>query len=106
MAVKSTIKAWANRQVRFFDRVEEVMAGIVLTRGIILSPKDTGALAENGRVEKKNGHRTVKFGDQSVPYARKRHFENKKNPQTLNYLERAGDSVAKENPKKFVDMSL
>lgn len=106
MTTKSTIGAWARQQTRFFDRVEEVMAGIVLTRAIMLSPKDTGALAENGRVERKNGHRTVKFGDESVPYARRRHFENQKNPQTLNYLERAGDSVAKENPKKFVDMSL
>lgn len=105
MGVKSSIKQWAKNQERFFDRVEEVMAGIVLTRSIMIAPKESGDLAENGRVEMKDGHRTVKFGDSAVPYARRRHFENKKNPQTLGYLQRSGDGVRKENPKKFVEMS-
>lgn len=106
MAVKSRIGAWANRQAKFFDRVEEVTAGVVLTRAIMLAPKESGKLKSNGRVVKKDGHSSVKFGDDSVPYARRRHFENKKSPNTLLYLERAGNSVSKENPKKFVDMSL
>lgn len=106
MAIKSSIRSWAVKQAQIFDRVEEVFAGVVLTRAVILAPHDSGDLAADGRVEKKDGHRVVKFGGTAVPYARRRHFENKKNPQTLGYLERAGDSVAKENPKKFVDMSL
>ena len=106
MAVKSRLAAWADRQVNLYDRVEEVMAGIVLTRSIMLSPKDSGRLANDGEVVKKDGHRTVRFGGESVPYARIRHYENKKNPQTLGYLEKSGDSVRKENPKKFVEISL
>lgn len=112
MGVKSRIKAWADGQVAFFDRVEEVMAGVVLTRGIMTSPKDTGDLSNDGRVEMKNGHRTVKFGSPAVPYARiqelggvtGRNYATKITGQ--HYLKQSGDSVQKENPKKYVDMSL
>lgn len=103
---KSNSKAWLAQETQRMDRVEEVMAGVILTRATMLAPHDSGALKSNGRVEKNpNGHRSVVFGGASVPYARRRHFENKKNPQTLHYLSRAGDSVAKENIKKYVDMT-
>jgi len=103
---KSNSKLWLANEARVLDRVEEVMAGVILMRGIMLAPRDSGTLRENGRVEKNpNGGRSVVFGDASVPYARRRHFENKKNPQTLNYLKRAGDSVKKESIKKYVSMS-
>lgn len=106
MGFKSNSKAWLAQEKRTLDRVEEVMAGVILTRATILAPRDTGALKANGRVEKSpGGHRSVVFGDASVPYARRRHFENKRNPQTLNYLKKAGDSVAKESIKKYYGMS-
>lgn len=106
MGFTSNSKAFLAQETRRAARVEEVMAGVILTRSVMLAPKDTGQLKENGRVEKNpDGHRSVVFGDASTPYARRRHFENKKNPQTLNYLKRAGDSVAKENIKKYYDMS-
>ena len=45
----------------------------------------------------------VKFGDARVPYARRRHFENKKNPHTKYYLQKAGDNVvAKLGFKEFL----
>lgn len=104
--VKSTIKSWANKIAADYDRVEEVVAGTILTRSTMIAPRLTGALQSDGRVEKNElGGRTVKFGDKDVPYARRRHFENKKNPQTLNYLKRGGDSVAKESLKKYKDIS-
>jgi len=112
MGVKSKIKQWANRQVAVMDRVEEVMAGVVLTRGIMTSPKDTGDLSNNGRVEMKDGHRTVKFGDEAVPYARIQELggvTGRNYATTIvgqHYLKKSGDSVKKENPKKYVDMSL
>lgn len=103
---KSNATKWLANEYRKMDRVEEVMAGVILTRAIILSPKDSGDLAENGRVVKNpEGGRSIIFGDASVPYARIRHFENKKNPQTLGYLAKAGDSVAKESIKKYVSIS-
>lgn len=105
MAVKSTINKWAAEQILFGQRVEEVIAGVIHTRSMMLAPKLSGALRENGRVVKGTNGRKVVYGDSSVPYARRRHFENRKNPQTLHYLQRAGDSVKKENIKKYVDMS-
>ena len=106
MGFKSNARAFIAQERRRWDRVEEIMAGVILTRAIMLAPRKSGALRGNGMVEKNaEGHRSVVFGDKSVPYARRRHFENKKNPQTLEYLRKAGDSVAKENIKKYVDMS-
>jgi len=103
---KSNSSAWLSQETRVLQRTEEVIAGVILTRATLLAPKESGALRADGRVEKNpDGHQSVIFGDESVPYARRRHFENKKNPQTLNYLQKAGDSVAKENVKKYVDLS-
>lgn len=112
MGVASRMKQWVSGQVVLFDRVEEVMSGVVLMRGIITSPKKSRDLSNNGRVEMKDGHRTVKFGDDSVPYARIQELggDTGRNYAThiigKHYLQQSGDSVKKENPKKFVDMSL
>jgi len=101
----SNSRAWFAEETRVLKRAEEAMAGVIVTRATILAPKESGALGDDGRVETgSDGHHSAVFGDASVPYARRRHFENKKNPQTLNYLQKAGDSVAKENVKKYVDM--
>lgn len=71
----------------------------------ILAPVDTGDLRASGRVEREGevGHSAV-FGGQSVkvPYARRRHYENYKNPQTLRYLERAGDAVVKKGIESYL----
>ena len=97
---------WLVGESKTLERAEIAMNETILHRGVLLAPKLTGALQADGRVEKEpDGHHSVVFGDESVPYARRRHFENKKNPQTLGYLQKAGDSVAKENVKKYVDMS-
>jgi hypothetical protein len=105
MGFKSTIKQWAEQESVVLDRTQDIVAGVILTRSTMIAPKLTGALKGNGRVYKKNGHRTVKFGDNDVPYARKREFENNKNPQTIHYLKRGGDSVKKENIGKYVEMA-
>jgi hypothetical protein len=102
----SNAKSWLSQESKRLDRVESIMAGVILVRAQLLAPKESGELRGNGRVERnQNGGRSIVFGDSSVPYARRRHFENKKNPQTLQYLKRAGESVAKENIKKYVDMT-
>lgn len=58
--------------------------------------KQTGTLTSNGNTF------TVSFGSGSVEYARIRHYENKKNPQTLRYLERAGNAVAKRGIQAYL----
>lgn len=103
---KSRSSQWLKSESEVLRRAEQAMAQVILYRGTILAPVLSGALADSGRVEQKpGGGTTVTFGGGSVPYALRRHFENKKNPQTLGYLKKAGDSVAKENPKKYITMS-
>lgn len=70
-------------------------------RAVALAPVDTSALANSGRVNKITRGYSVTFGSSRVPYARRRHFENKKNPQTKGYLAKAGDNVARGNVGKY-----
>lgn len=72
----------------------------------ILAPKDKGTLVKSGRVKRLGAAAyEIVFGGTaggfSVPYAKRRHYENKKNPQTLRYLERAGDSVKRSGVEKY-----
>jgi len=103
---KSNSQAWLANEAVVLERAEQSMAQVILNRAKMLAPVASGDLASDGRVEKNpNGGRSVVFGGASVPYARRRHFENDRNPQTKGYLKRAGDSVAKENIKKFVEIN-
>lgn len=77
------------------------MATDIHRRSAALAPKDTRALVNSGRIEPvTDGYRVI-YGSSRVPYARRRHFENKKNPQTLHYLYRAGDSVTRGSKSKY-----
>jgi hypothetical protein len=81
--------------------------GISLTRVLTdidriskdLSPKDTRALANSTRIDLKS----TSSGEVSVnvPYAKRRHYENRKNPQTLGYLKKAGDYAGKNGARYF-----
>lgn len=70
-------------------------------RAIINAPKDTRALVNSGRVDRVSKGYSITFGSSRVPYARRRHFENKKNPQTKLYLFKAADSVMRGNLAKY-----
>ena len=77
----------------------------------IYAPVETGNLRNSGRVERITDGYKVKFGGSSgssysVPYARLRHYKNRKNPQTLRYLERAGKQTEKNVRKYFGDSVL
>lgn len=112
MAVKSNLKRWATEQQFVSDRVEQFMAGTILNRATILAPKDTGMLHASGRITKKDNGRSIVFGDTEVPYARihelggmtGRNYATKITAK--HYLQKAGDSVAKENIKKYYGMSV
>ena len=67
-----------------------------------IAPVETGALVNSGRIIRKgSANYQVKYGSSRVPYARRRHFENKRNPQSLRYLEQAGDSVTRGSLNKY-----
>lgn len=83
-------------QERSLDVTVLQMATDIHRTASVLAPKLTRALVKSGRIERiRPAYYRVLFGNRQVPYARRRHFENKKNPQTLRYLERAGDATAR-----------
>ena len=77
------------------------MATDIDRRAKVLAPVETSALRNSGEVSPITNGYKISFGSSRVPYARRRHFENKKNPQTKGYLAKAGDSVARGNIAKY-----
>lgn len=96
VSFKSKMDVYAQIQRLNMQKELEAKAEKTLGRARMLAPKLSGDLKSDGRVEKIAGGVSVVFGDSRVPYARKRHFENRKNPATINYLERAGNQTKKE----------
>lgn len=107
--VKVTIKSrlstsWLSKTIKNADNIALQMATDVDRFAKVLAPKDKGNLVNSGRIEKLGqAAYKVAFGGSSggvsVKYAKRRHYENKKNPHTLKYLERAGKAVAKQKDK-------
>lgn len=104
MAVRFTsrIKQWTSETENKLDLSVLTMATDVHRSASILAPKDQRHLVNSGRIERVGkAHYKVIFGGDAVPYARRRHFENKKNPGTLHYLERPGDNISR-NFKRYI----
>lgn len=93
---RSKMKAYLQIQQMNMQKELEAKAEKTLGRARMLAPVLSGDLKMNGRVEKIPNGVSVVFGDSRIPYARRRHFENRKSPVTLNYLERAGNQTRKE----------
>lgn len=104
MSVKFTsrIKEWSATAETKLDKAVLSLATDIDRVAKINAPKDSGDLAKSGRItHEESCHYKVTFGDKSVPYARRRHYENKLHPSTLRYLERAGDDNSR-NFKKYL----
>ncbi len=100
--VTSRIIPFAAAQEVDLDRAVLMMATDIDRTAKILAPKLTHALEHSIKVNRKGkAHYSVSAGDSQVPYARRRHFENRKHPGTLLYLKRAGDA-ATSNPAKYL----
>jgi len=100
--VNGGVKVFQAVQMENIKNAKRAMGDAILGRATMIAPKLTGALRSDGRVETVDTAVIVSFGDGRVPYARRRHFENRKNPGTLNYLERAGQSAEKEGLKNWL----
>ena len=96
VSFKSKMDVYAQIQRLNMQKELEAKAEKTLGRARMLAPVLSGDLKMNGRVEKIENGISVVFGGNRIPYARRRHFENRKNPATINYLERAGDQTKKE----------
>lgn len=102
MSVKVTmVRGWEDSIARELKLGLLEMTTDIHRRSTILAPKDTGALVNSGRIDRVTNGYSITYGNSRVPYARRRHFENRKNPQTLGYLERAGYSVIRGNKAKY-----
>lgn len=101
--VTSRIIPWADQEVDGkLDRAMLSAATDIDRTAAQLAPVLTRNLVNSKKIERRGpGWYIVSFGSPKVPYARRRHFENEKNPQTLHYLQRAGDSVARNLGKYF-----
>lgn len=98
----SHIKQWTDKTERQLDLAVLEIATDVHRVAKINSPKETRALTNSARIKRQGqAHYKVIFGGDQVPYARRRHFENKKTPKSLLYLERAGDAAGR-NIKRYL----
>lgn len=100
VTVKSIlVSKWTPETVRKLDVAVLSLATRVHRDAGRYAPVDTGNLVASGRVQRSGeASYSVIFGGHGLRYAAKRHYQNRKNPHTLRYLERAGD----ENSRRFV----
>ena len=102
-SVKLTInKNWSNtEQVNLEAGLLDLITDVD-RRSAIIAPRDTSALVNSRKISRlgKLAYQ-LKYGSSRVPYARRRHYENKKNPQTLGYLDKAADSVSRGDKSKY-----
>lgn len=87
------------------DSTVSAMSNTILNDAIVKAPYASGNLSRSGRVDKHEfGKYTVAFGGTSnnVPYGVRRHFENKKNPQTRFYLSDPAQDVARNGIGRFI----
>lgn len=98
----SHIKQWTAERERSADVAVLEMVTDIHRVAQVIAPKDTHALVNSGRIERQgSAHYRVIFGGGRVPYARMRHYVNRKTPSSLRYLERAGESVER-NINRYV----
>lgn len=104
MTVKMTdnLSAFLQQEAEKQDGAMAEMAIDIMTRAQLNAPKASNALVRSAKVKRneKNDY-SVMFGDNSVKYAKRRHYENKKNPGSLRYLEKAGESVGRGDLGKY-----
>lgn len=102
MPFKMTIKPfWAKQGEAALNLGLLEMVTDIHRRAVLLAPVDTRALVNSGIIKRAIQGYIVQFGSARVPYARRRHFENFKNPQTVGYLEKAGQSVTRGDKAKY-----
>lgn len=103
MAIKDRSTVWARIQSVNMRNTRISIANSIRQRASANAPYLSGDLKEDGRVEElEKDTSTVVFGGRNVPYARRRNFENRKNPHTLNYLKRAAEQVFKQGADSWI----
>lgn len=100
--VTSTLRQWTPQTEKKIDLALFQLSTDIHREASILAPKDKRNLVNSGRISRDDMCKyRILFGDSTVRYARRRHFENRKNPQTIGYLGNSGDKIAR-NFKKYL----
>lgn len=106
---RTTITYTSHRQPTEDITIEMLRGGInrmgasIKNLATMKAPILTGALRESGRIEHPDDDTvTIVFGSESVPYARRRHYENFKNPHTKYYLQKAGEEITRQGLEQFL----
>lgn len=103
VTVTSNMTAVTRREKSRMDAALGAMMADTHNTAGRLAPHLTGALQNSGRVERDDELKwSVVFGNSQVRYARRRHYENKRNPHTLRYLERAGDRNSRNFEARYM----
>lgn len=100
--IENRLDVWMTMTKQNVNNAARSMADSINILASSKAPVLTGNLKRNGHIEGRDAKLDVVYGDGLVPYARRRHFENNKNPQTLNYLKDAGDLVKKRGIRQFL----
>lgn len=103
MEVKITMKrGWQDSLLTGMNKGLLEMVLDIDKRSAVLAPKDTRALVNDRKVSVLGRLAyQLKYGSGRTPYARRRHFENKKNPQTKGYLSKAAESVTRGDTSRY-----
>lgn len=100
--INSKLGNWDSNKAKDLDFSLLSMVTDIHRVAVMNAPHLTGALQYSGKVKKTATlSYEVAFGDSRVPYALRRHYENKKNPQTIGYLKNAGKSITANIGKYF-----
>lgn len=96
------LAGWSGKVLYELSQGLDAMAGDIKRQSQQNAPVLTGALRQDHRINKPDTFtREVEAGDNDVPYARRRHFENMAHPSTLRYMERAGEDVGRSPMDKY-----
>lgn len=92
------------------DMVEEGLGRVserILRQAKANAPFLSGRLRASGQSRQVGANMmAVSFGNRNVQYAVRRHFENRKNPHTRYYLERAAKQVGSQAKGEWVQRKL
>lgn len=100
--VTDTDKNFIEHETQRMNMALRSMSEGILNDAKNIAPILTGALRQSGRLKVKKNEVDVIFGGGDVPYAKIRHYVNHKNPQTLRYLERAGNARTQQGLERYI----
>lgn len=100
-------KGWQDWPLEIVDEAMGRVSERILRQAKSNAPFLTGRLRASGQSRQVGDLETaVSFGNRNVPYAVRRHFENRKNPHTRYYLSNAAKTVSSQAKGEWMQRKL